>query len=103
MKAAFCFGVGDQPRQSHGNGCAVTGGGRIPRCGAHPAPACPSREKQRESSPVSLNIAKLLGTEAATVPLIWPGKPSMEVVMENWSNAKYCDVANLILGAILFF
>src|SRR5438105_13221527 len=21
----------------------------------------------------------------------------------NWSNAKYCDVANLILGAILFF
>jgi hypothetical protein len=22
--------------------------------------------------------------------------------MENWTNAKYCDVANLILGAILF-
>src|SRR3954454_21811856 len=22
--------------------------------------------------------------------------------MENWSNAKLCDVANLILGAILF-
>ena len=21
----------------------------------------------------------------------------------NWTNAKYCDVANLILGAILFF
>jgi SPW repeat len=23
--------------------------------------------------------------------------------MENWSNAKLCDVANLILGAVLFF
>jgi hypothetical protein len=23
--------------------------------------------------------------------------------MDNWSNAKLCDVANLILGAILFF
>jgi hypothetical protein len=32
------------------------------------------------------------------------GKPSkMEGVMENWTNAKLCDVANLILGAILFF
>jgi hypothetical protein len=27
----------------------------------------------------------------------------MEGAMENWTNAKYCDVANLILGAILFF
>jgi hypothetical protein len=27
----------------------------------------------------------------------------MEGVMENWNNAKLCDVANLILGAILFF
>src|SRR5258708_14177869 len=27
----------------------------------------------------------------------------MEGVMENWTNAKFCDVANLILGAILFF
>src|SRR5258708_39086517 len=27
----------------------------------------------------------------------------MEGVMENWTNAKLCDVANLILGAILFF
>src|ERR1700688_3542705 len=26
-----------------------------------------------------------------------------EGVMENWTNAKLCDVANLILGAILFF
>jgi hypothetical protein len=26
----------------------------------------------------------------------------MEGVMENWTNAKLCDVANLILGAILF-
>jgi hypothetical protein len=26
----------------------------------------------------------------------------MEGVMENWTNAKYCDVANLILGAFLF-
>src|ERR1700682_5060064 len=25
------------------------------------------------------------------------------VMMENWTNAKLCDVANLILGAILFF
>ena len=23
--------------------------------------------------------------------------------MENWSNAKLCDVANLVLGAVLFF
>ena len=23
--------------------------------------------------------------------------------MENWTNAKWCDVANLILGAVLFF
>jgi hypothetical protein len=27
----------------------------------------------------------------------------MEGVMENWTNAKLCDVANLALGAILFF
>jgi hypothetical protein len=27
----------------------------------------------------------------------------MEGVMENWTNARLCDVANLILGAILFF
>jgi hypothetical protein len=27
----------------------------------------------------------------------------MEDVMENWTNAKLCDVANLILGVILFF
>jgi hypothetical protein len=27
----------------------------------------------------------------------------MEDVMENWTNAKLCDVANLVLGAILFF
>jgi hypothetical protein len=27
----------------------------------------------------------------------------MEGAMENWSNAKLCDVANLILGAILLF
>src|ERR1700726_4943579 len=26
-----------------------------------------------------------------------------EGVMDNWNNAKLCDVANLILGAILFF
>ena len=24
-------------------------------------------------------------------------------MMENWTNAKLCDVANLVLGAILFF
>jgi SPW repeat-containing protein len=24
------------------------------------------------------------------------------VMMENWTNAKLCDVANLVLGAILF-
>ena len=23
--------------------------------------------------------------------------------MENWTNAKWCDVANLVLGAVLFF
>jgi SPW repeat len=27
----------------------------------------------------------------------------MEGVMENWTNARLCDVANLILGAFLFF
>src|SRR5918992_2898696 len=27
----------------------------------------------------------------------------MEDAMENWSNAKLCDVGNLVLGAILFF
>jgi hypothetical protein len=27
----------------------------------------------------------------------------MEDVMENWTNAKLCDVANLILGGVLFF
>src|SRR3981081_701561 len=26
-----------------------------------------------------------------------------DVMMENWTNAKLCDVANLVLGAILFF
>jgi hypothetical protein len=26
----------------------------------------------------------------------------MEGVVENWTNAKLCDVANLILGALLF-
>jgi hypothetical protein len=26
-----------------------------------------------------------------------------EGAMYNWTNAKFCDVANLILGAILFF
>jgi SPW repeat len=26
----------------------------------------------------------------------------MEGIMENWTNAKWCDVANLILGAVLF-
>jgi hypothetical protein len=26
----------------------------------------------------------------------------MEGVMQNWTNAKLCDVANLILGAFLF-
>ena len=23
--------------------------------------------------------------------------------MDNWTNAKWCDVANLVLGAFLFF
>src|SRR3954466_9311052 len=26
----------------------------------------------------------------------------MEGMMEHWSNAKWCDVANLVLGAVLF-
>src|SRR5579872_6855838 len=26
----------------------------------------------------------------------------MEGVMENWTNTKLCDVANLVLGAVLF-
>jgi hypothetical protein len=29
------------------------------------------------------------------------GKSPMEAPMENWTNAKLCDVANLVLGAIL--
>jgi SPW repeat-containing protein len=27
----------------------------------------------------------------------------MESAMSNWTNAKWCDVANLILGVFLFF
>jgi hypothetical protein len=27
----------------------------------------------------------------------------MEGAMENWTNAKLCDVANLVLGAVLLF
>jgi len=27
----------------------------------------------------------------------------MENWMENWTNAKLCDIANLVLGAFLFF
>ena len=27
----------------------------------------------------------------------------MQNWLENWTNAKFCDVANLILGAFLFF
>jgi hypothetical protein len=27
----------------------------------------------------------------------------MEGLMGNWTNAKLCDVANLVLGAVLFF
>src|ERR1700738_3729216 len=42
------------------------------------------------------------GTPAAVLRLTGVGKPSMEGVMENWTNAKLCDVANLILGAVLF-
>jgi hypothetical protein len=34
---------------------------------------------------------------------MFPENLQMEGVMENWTNAKLCDVANLILGAILFF
>jgi SPW repeat-containing protein len=39
---------------------------------------------------------------AATVPRFFYGAPSMEGMMSNWTNAKLCDVANLILGAFLF-
>ncbi len=28
--------------------------------------------------------------------------PKLEAIMNEWSNAKLCDVANLILGAALF-
>jgi hypothetical protein len=46
------------------------------------------------------------GTGASIRRLIWHEKPPTEGVMqnwlENWTNAKFCDVANLILGAILF-
>jgi hypothetical protein len=29
--------------------------------------------------------------------------PKKEDVMNVWSNEKYCDLANLVLGAVLFF
>src|SRR6266702_8317293 len=44
------------------------------------------------------------GTRVAAVRFIhMQAKPPTEGVMENWTNAKLCDVANLVLGAILFF
>jgi hypothetical protein len=36
------------------------------------------------------------------LPVDFTDKPSMEGVMENWTNAKLCDAANLVLGAVLF-
>jgi hypothetical protein len=46
---------------------------------------------------------KCCGTPTAAVRLIGTGKPPVEgVMMENWTNAKWCDVANLVLGAFLF-
>jgi hypothetical protein len=54
--------------------------------------------------PVSLNFIKRLWNPDGNPSVEWPGKTSipMEDVMENWTNAKLCDVANLILGAVLF-
>src|SRR5215217_4641268 len=71
----------------------------------HPAaPACgPSAMFPPSGRPVSSNIMTRCGTREPVMRLIRQGKPSMEGVMENWTNAKLCDVANLILGAVLFF
>jgi hypothetical protein len=66
--------------------------------------------EQRQARQVHRSLAIMpraaMETGAAIIRLIWHGKPPMEGVMqnwlENWTNAKFCDVANLILGAFLF-
>jgi hypothetical protein len=81
---------------------------RLPRCIAA-RPALPGREPVRvrlhRTLPAFHQISSTrCGTLAAGFRLNGTGKPSkVEGVMENWTNAKLCDVANLILGAILFF
>jgi hypothetical protein len=40
---------------------------------------------------------------ARNLPVESHGNLQKEGAMDNWTNAKFCDVANLILGAILFF
>jgi hypothetical protein len=58
-----------------------------------------------EALRVSLNIVKPKRNSGggSLVDFGWIEWPSMEGAMDNWSNAKFCDVANLILGAFLFF
>jgi hypothetical protein len=56
-------------------------------------------------SPVSSNIIKRLWNSDgySSVNRFRKAFNQMEGVMDNWTNAKLCDVANLILGAVLFF
>ena len=68
----------------------------------------PTEARQVPGPPLPCHYAEgREGTGAAILRLNWRGKPPMEGVMqnwlENWTNAKFCDVANLILGAFLFF
>jgi hypothetical protein len=60
--------------------------------------------KPHGSSAVSSNFIKPKWNPDRFAP-VESGRQAfkMEGVMENWTNAKWCDVANLILGAILFF
>jgi hypothetical protein len=61
------------------------------------------RKNRRLPALVSLIIFGLRRNRPGGSSFDRRGELSTEGVMENWTNAKLCDVANLILGAILFF
>jgi len=52
--------------------------------------------------PVSLNFQRQV-EPLGRYPVDLHGKTPMEGAMENWTNAKLCDVANLVLGVVLLF
>jgi hypothetical protein len=59
-----------------------------------------------ETAAVGVGFIKFHLTDGTLTLILWLiglGQPSTEGAMEKWTNAKLCDVANLILGAILFF